>query len=118
MSLITIHRRAPAAGSTGVELGAVVWPATVVGLAVTSAGAAWLAWAHVGGPFDPLQALQVLLDRDLFDPLALATFLGPFSAVCNQFRPRRHRLTASDYRHIRAERHVIWLDVALAGVRP
>jgi putative transposase len=45
-------------------------------------------------------------------------FLGPFSAVCNHFRPRRHRLTASAYRHIRAERHAVWSDVTLAGVRP
>ena len=45
-------------------------------------------------------------------------FLGAFSAVCNQFRPRRHRLTASAYRQVRAEQHAVWLDVALAGVRP
>ncbi len=45
-------------------------------------------------------------------------FLGPFSAVSNHFRPRRHRLTASTYRDIRAERHAVWLDVTLAGVRP
>ena len=45
-------------------------------------------------------------------------FLGPFSAVCNHFRPRRHRLTASAYRDIRTERHAVWRDVTLAGVRP
>jgi putative transposase len=45
-------------------------------------------------------------------------FLGPFSAVCNHFRPRRHRLTASAYRHLRTQRHAGWLDVTLAGVRP
>ena len=45
-------------------------------------------------------------------------FLGPFSAVCNHFRPRRHRLTASTYRDICAERHAVWLDVTLAGLRP
>jgi putative transposase len=45
-------------------------------------------------------------------------FLGPFSAVCNHFRPRRHRLTATAYRQLRAERHAIWLDVTSAGVRP
>jgi putative transposase len=43
-------------------------------------------------------------------------FLGPFSAICNHFRPRRHRLTASAYRHMRTERHAIWLDVTVAGV--
>ena len=45
-------------------------------------------------------------------------FLGPFSAVSNHFRPRRHLLTASSYRKIRAERHAVWLDVTLSGVRP
>src|SRR6267143_7144005 len=32
-------------------------------------------------------------------------FLGPFSAVSNHFRPRRHRLTAAAYRLVRTERH-------------
>ena len=45
-------------------------------------------------------------------------FLGPFSAVCNHFRPRRHRLTASAYRQFRTERHAAWRDVTLAGLRP
>ena len=31
-------------------------------------------------------------------------FLGPFSAVGNCFRPRRHRLSESQYRHVRRER--------------
>ena len=44
-------------------------------------------------------------------------FLGPFSAVCNHFRPRRHRLTASAYRQVRTERHTAWQDVTQAGVR-
>jgi putative transposase len=39
-------------------------------------------------------------------------FLGPFSAVSNHFRPRRHRLTASAYRQIRTERCAIWRDAA------
>ncbi len=45
-------------------------------------------------------------------------FLGPFSAVSNDFRPRRHLLTASSYRKIRAERNAVWLDATLSGVRP
>ena len=45
-------------------------------------------------------------------------FLGPFSAVCDHFRPRRHRLAASAYRQVRTERHAAWRDVTLAGVRP
>ena len=45
-------------------------------------------------------------------------FLVSFSAIRNHFRPRRHRLTASAYRHIRTERYAVWRDVTLAGVRP
>jgi putative transposase len=45
-------------------------------------------------------------------------FLGPFSAVGNHFRPRRHLLTASAYRQIRAECHTVWRDITLGGVRP
>jgi putative transposase len=64
----------------------------------------------------PVRKRERLLQR--FKSAAHAQrFLEPFSAVCNQFRPRRHRLTASTYRQIRAERHVIWLDVTLARVR-
>ena len=43
-------------------------------------------------------------------------FLGPFSAVCNHFRPRRYRLTASAYRQTRTNRHAVWQDVTLGGV--
>jgi putative transposase len=39
-------------------------------------------------------------------------FLGTFSAVCNQFRPRRHRLTATSYRLIMRERFQQWRAVA------
>src|SRR5207302_10451192 len=42
-------------------------------------------------------------------------FLGPFSAVSNHFRPRRHLLTASSYRTIRTERYAVWLAVTLGG---
>ncbi len=45
-------------------------------------------------------------------------FLGPFSAVSNHFRPRRHLLTASAYRQIRAERHNVWRAVTLGGNCP
>jgi putative transposase len=45
-------------------------------------------------------------------------FLGPFSAVSNHFRPRRHLLTASAYRQIRTERYAVWRDVTLGRVRP
>jgi putative transposase len=42
-------------------------------------------------------------------------FLGPFSAVFNHFRPRRHRLTASAYRQLRTHAHIAWQDVTQAG---
>jgi len=45
-------------------------------------------------------------------------FLVPFSAVCNHFRPRRDRLTASTYRRLRTERYAVWQDVTVGGVRP
>jgi putative transposase len=45
-------------------------------------------------------------------------FLGPFSAVRNHFRPRRHHLPAFAYRRIFTERYAVWQDVILAGVRP
>ena len=43
-------------------------------------------------------------------------FLGPFSAVCNHFRPRRHQFTASAHRQTRTDRHAVWQDVILGGV--
>jgi putative transposase len=45
-------------------------------------------------------------------------FLGPFSAVSNHFRPRRHLFSASAYRRIRTERYAVWREVTLGGVRP
>jgi len=38
-------------------------------------------------------------------------FLETFSAVCNHFRPRRHRLSAGRYRQIMSERFQQWRDV-------
>ena len=38
-------------------------------------------------------------------------FLEPFSAVCNQFRPRRHRLAAHHYREIMRDRFRMWQEV-------
>jgi putative transposase len=38
-------------------------------------------------------------------------FLEPFSAVCNQFRPRRHRLSAQRYRAIMRARFQAWREV-------
>jgi putative transposase len=45
-------------------------------------------------------------------------FLEPFSAVCNHFRPRRHRLTASAYRRLMEEQRQTWHEVtAVPGAR-
>jgi putative transposase len=38
-------------------------------------------------------------------------FLETFSAVCNHFRPRPHRLTAISFRHIMRERFEQWWAV-------
>ena len=38
-------------------------------------------------------------------------FLEPFGAVCNQFRPRRHRLSAHHYREVMRNRFGIWREV-------
>ena len=37
-------------------------------------------------------------------------FLETFSAICNHFRPRRHRLSAGRYRQIMSERFQQWRD--------
>jgi type IV secretion system protein VirD4 len=94
MGLITVRRRPASAESAAVEPGHLVGPAAIVTVGLVSAAAARLVWHSLGGPLDPLQALQVLLGRDLFDPLALATFLGPFAlyvllGVARRF-PRAH----------------------------
>jgi len=39
-------------------------------------------------------------------------FLETFSAVCNHFRPRRHRLSAERYRQIMRERFRQWREIA------
>jgi putative transposase len=38
-------------------------------------------------------------------------FLEPFSSVCNHFRPRRHRLTATAYRRLMNEQRQTWREV-------
>jgi len=38
-------------------------------------------------------------------------FLEPFSTVCNHFRPRRHRLTATAYRRLMEEQRQTWREV-------
>ncbi len=43
-------------------------------------------------------------------------FPEPFSAVCNHFRPRRHRLPAQQYRQLRTERFQQWREVV--GLAP
>jgi len=42
-------------------------------------------------------------------------FLETFSAVCNHFRPRRHRLTATRYRQVMHERFEQWRALAVGA---
>ena len=39
-------------------------------------------------------------------------FLETFSAICNHFRPRRHRFPAGCYRQIMRERFQQWREIA------
>ena len=45
-------------------------------------------------------------------------FLEPFGTVCNQFRPRRHRLSAHCYREVMRERFRTWQEVIGMPPRP
>jgi putative transposase len=45
-------------------------------------------------------------------------FLEPFSAVCNQFRPRRHRLSAQQDRATMRNRFDTWREVVGMAPRP
>ena len=38
-------------------------------------------------------------------------FLAVFSVICPHFRPRRHRLTADDYRTEMTRRFAVWNEV-------
>ena len=44
-------------------------------------------------------------------PGAAQRFLAVFSVICPHFRPRRHRLTADDYRTEMADRFATWNDI-------
>jgi putative transposase len=44
-------------------------------------------------------------------PGAAHRFLAVFSVICPHFRPRRHRLTADDYRTEMADRFVTWTAI-------
>ena len=63
----------------------------------------------------PVRKRERVLQR-FKSPEHAQRFLEPFSAVCNHFRPRRHRLTAEQYRQIRTERFGQWC--AAARLRP
>jgi putative transposase len=41
-------------------------------------------------------------------PRQVQQFLEPFALIGNDFRPRRHLLTAQDYRAVMAERFRAW----------
>ena len=43
-------------------------------------------------------------------------FLSAFSGVSPHFRPRRHRLTAPEWRTEMADRFAVWQEVTASGV--
>ena len=45
-------------------------------------------------------------------------FLEPFGAVCNQFRPPRHHLSAQYYRKVMRDRFRTWQEVVGLAPRP
>jgi hypothetical protein len=45
-------------------------------------------------------------------------FLEPFGAVCMQFRPRRYRLSAHQYREVMRDRFRTWREVVGLAARP
>jgi putative transposase len=44
-------------------------------------------------------------------PGAAQRFLAVFGVICPHFRPRRHRLTAADYRTDMTRRFAVWNEV-------
>lgn len=59
----------------------------------------------------PVRRRERVLQR-FKSPEHAQSFLEPFSAVYNHFRPRRHRLAADQYRHLRTERFAQWREAA------
>ncbi len=59
----------------------------------------------------PVRKRERVLQR-FKSPANAQRFLEPFSAVCNHFRPRRHLLSAEQYRQIRTERFEQWWAAA------
>jgi len=43
-------------------------------------------------------------------------FLSAFSGISPHFRPRRHRLTAPEWRTEMADRFAVWREVTATGV--
>jgi putative transposase len=58
----------------------------------------------------PVRKRERVLQR-FKSPEHAQRFLEPFSAVCNQFRPRRHRLSADQYREIMNDLFRTWREV-------
>ena len=45
-------------------------------------------------------------------------FLSAFSGISAHFRPRRHLLSAADYRQVIADRFAVWNEITGATTRP
>ena len=59
----------------------------------------------------PVRKRERVLQR-FKSPEQAQAFLETFSAVCNHFRPCRHRLSAERYRQIMRERFQQWREIA------
>ena len=44
-------------------------------------------------------------------PGAAQRFLAAFSGISPHFRPRRHLLSAADYRQVMADRFAVWNEI-------
>jgi putative transposase len=44
-------------------------------------------------------------------PGAAQRFLSAFSGISPHFRPRRHLLSAADYRRVMADRFAVWNEI-------
>lgn len=65
---------------------------------------------RAGNSHRPVRKREKAMQR-FKSPEQAQRFLETFSAVCNQFRPRRHRLSAERYRQTMGERFQQWREI-------
>ncbi len=64
---------------------------------------------------EPTRLREYVMRRFTSVPAA-QRFLVAFRGFCDQFRPRRHLLTAAEYRAVRRSRDCGWRELAGAAV--